>query len=104
MKIEYINPFIESVSELFTTMLDSEAKRGEIGLLKASAFKQEIVALIGLSGPVRGAVALSFPTRTALHIVNRLLGIEVTDVDEMVLDAVAEFVNIVAGAAKAKLN
>ena len=32
MKVEYINPFIESVYELFETMLNSEAKKGEVGL------------------------------------------------------------------------
>ncbi len=34
MKVEYINPFIESVYDLFTTMLGAEAKRGDVGFSK----------------------------------------------------------------------
>lgn len=32
MKVEYINPFIDGVRELFTTMLGCESQRGEVGL------------------------------------------------------------------------
>jgi chemotaxis protein CheX len=104
MRVEFINPFIESVSGLFSTMLSCKAQRGDIALMKNSPFNHEIVALIGMSGPVCGTVAISFPTRTALRIVHRLLGVETAQVDETVLDAMAEFVNIVAGGAKAKLS
>ena len=32
MKVEYINPFIESVFELSSTMLNSKARRGDVGV------------------------------------------------------------------------
>ena len=103
MKIEYINPFIESVYSLFETMLGSKAKRGDVALAKEGENDpRHIMALIGLSGPARGMVSLSFPSSTALNMVNRLLGSDSADVDDAVSDAVAELVNIVAGGAKAK--
>lgn len=104
MRAEFINPFIESVYDLFKTMLGCEARRGEISLARSVSSGHEVIALIGLSGIVRGTVALAFPARTALHMVNRLLGVETIGVNDEVLDAVAELVNIVAGGAKAKLN
>lgn len=104
MKANYINPFIESVHDLFTTMLGCEVRRGEISLASSLTKGSEVIALIGLSGTARGTVALAFPGRTALHMVNRLLGIETIGVNDEVLDAVSELVNIVAGGAKAKLN
>lgn len=104
MKVEYINPFIESVFELFSTMLGCEAKRGEVGFVKNGIGDQEFTALIGLSGPARGSVALSFPANTALAMSGRLLGIELTEMDETIPDALGELVNIVAGGAKAKLH
>lgn len=103
MKVEYINPFIESTYDLFTTMLNAQAKRGDVGLA-GEANPRDIMALIGLSGKARGMVALSFPVDTALNMVNRLLGTEIRLVDDTVSDAIAEMVNIVAGGAKAKLN
>ncbi len=103
MKVEYINPFIESVYDLFSTMLGCQAKRGDIALAKPGGALQEITALIGLSGRARGTVALSFPEPTALAMVGRLLGVEMDTVDETIADALGEMVNIVAGGAKAKL-
>jgi len=107
--VKYINPFIDSINDLFSTMLNARAKRGEIGVAKGSGGSgvgggKDVTALIGLSGSVRGMVALSFPMPTALMIACRLLGNETKVVDGAVADAVAECVNIVAGAAKAKLS
>jgi len=104
MKVEYINPFIESTYELFSTMLSSKAVRGDVGLAKPDANPRDIMSLIGISGRARGMVALAFPVNTALNMVNRLLGTEIRAVDDTVSDAIAEMVNIVAGGAKARMN
>jgi chemotaxis protein CheX len=107
MRVEYINPFMESVHELFTMMLGCQAKRGQLGLTKKGGESRDIrdiMALIGFSGPARGTVALVFPIATALAMVSKLVGKEERVVDETVLDAVGEIVNIVAGGAKAKLH
>lgn len=105
MKVEYINPFIESTYELFSTMLSATAKRGDVGLAGESAGSpRDLMGLIGLSGPARGMVALAFPIDTALNMVNRLLDTDLKVVDDTVSDAIAEMVNIVAGGAKAKIN
>jgi chemotaxis protein CheX len=104
MKVEYINPFIESTYELFSTMLAAKAARGDVGIAGKNANPRDLMALIGISGRARGMVALAFPVDTALHMVNRLLGTEVRTVDDTVSDAIAEMVNIVAGGAKAKLS
>ncbi len=102
MRVEYINPFIESVYDLFTTMLSATAKRGEVGVFRDAPNPRDIMGLIGLSGPARGMVAISFPIETALNMVNKLLGTETKVIDDTVSDAVAELVNIVAGGAKAR--
>ncbi len=105
MKVEYINPFIESVYELFSTMLSAKVQRGDVGVAKGAAGNpRDIMALIGLSGPARGTVALAFPSATALAMVNSLLGTDTRVIDETVSDGIAELVNIVAGSAKAKLT
>lgn len=104
MKAENIKPFIDSVIELYSTMLSCVVQRGEISLLESfSNGHDEVIALIGLSGRVRGTVALAFPVPTALRMVERLLGAPMTSINNDVLDAVAELVNIVAGGAKARI-
>lgn len=102
MKADYINPFIESVHEIFSTMLGCNLERGDVALSKSGGGTRDLTALIGLSGPARGMVALSFPVRTALSVVGKMIGTEIRIVDDTVSDGVAELVNMVAGAAKAK--
>lgn len=104
MKAEYINPFLESVDQLFSNMLGSQAKRGALGTSRGLPAGFEITALIGPSGPAKGTVALSFPTQTAAAMVGRLLGSQPVDASETLIDGVAELVNIIAGNAKAKLS
>ncbi len=104
MKVEYINPFIESLHNLFDTMLGCPVDRGNPNLTRKDGNPRDITALIGLSGNVKGTVALAFPALTALAMVSKLLGMEIKTVDETVTDGLGEIVNMVAGGAKAKLS
>ena len=102
MNVDYINPFIASVLEALDTMLDCEAKRGDIRVVQAGEQHRDVTGIIGLSGAARGTVALSFPNRTALAFISKLLGSNASDADDdTVCDGVAELVNIIAGGAKA---
>ena len=104
MQARHINPFIESVYELFQTMLKGIVERGPIGVTDGGAQPSDMLAIIGISGPTRGTVSIGFPEATALAIVGRILGMPVDKLDDTVSDGVAEVVNMVAGSAKAKLN
>ena len=104
MDVTYINPFIEGVQELFSTMLGSEAVRGDLSLANDMSRPRDITALIGLSGTVRSTVSLTFPAATALAVASQLMGMEIKAVDDTVSDAVGELVNMIAGSAKAKLH
>lgn len=104
MELKYINPFLESVYEVFDSMLSCKVERGNANMVKSMEVTDALVALIGLSGPVCGTVALLIPRDTALKIVGRFVGEDYEDVDENVRDAVAELVNIIAGGAKARLS
>jgi len=102
MKVEYINPLIESVVELFTYTLDSGVKRGEVGVHWEIPDTSDIVALVGMRGRARGTIAISFPVSTALAIAGKMLGEDVRVVDEIVKDKIEELVQIVVGSAKGK--
>jgi chemotaxis protein CheX len=104
VRAEFINPFIESVYNLFQTLMNCEVKREEISLIRSLHPTLDIVGLIGLSGNIRGIVAMAFPVKTALAMVSRIYETEYVVVDSMVIDAVSEFVNVMAGGAQAILN
>lgn len=104
MKIEYVNPFIHSIHELFQTMLSGEVRRGTVGLASKGTISGGITALIGISGFTQGTVALSLPDSTAFAMVSRFLNARLQKTDKMIQDGIAEFVNIIAGSAKAKFT
>lgn len=104
MDVSYINPFIEAVDSVFTTMLDVKPQRNGLKVSDGQAKGPLITSLVGLSGQVSGVVALRFPPETALHLAGRMLGTELAAINEEVIDAVAELVNMVAGSAKAKFH
>lgn len=104
MDVSYINPFIEAVDSVFTTMLNVQPKRAGVKVSNGESKGAVITSLVGLSGQVSGVVALRFPPDTALNLAGRMLGSEVAELNDEVTDAISEMVNMVAGSAKAKLN
>lgn len=101
MKVEFINPFLMSLSRTFRTMLGCEVKRGELSLNTGKL--HEISGLIGLSGRAVGTVILSFSEPVALQSASAMLMTTKESIDEEVIDAIGELTNMVAGSAKAEL-
>lgn len=104
MRVEYINPFIISLKNAFQTMLNCEARRGEVVLKSDNHAKHEISGIIGLSGKAVGTVVLSFSRSVALKAASVMLMADAPDINSDVFDAVGELTNIVAGGAKAQLE
>jgi len=104
MKAENINPFIQSISEVFESMLDSKVAVKDLHLSAADEGHPDIIGLIGLSGTAKGIVALKLPVPTALAIIGKMVGTGFKSVDSSVIDGVGELVNIIAGNAKAKFE
>jgi chemotaxis protein CheX len=102
--LSFAAPFIESISDLFQTMFMEEIKVESIISGTDSVTSRAVTAVIGMSGAVRGTVAIFFPETIACDLAGRLLGMELNAIDETVSDAVAEIVNIVAGGAKGRLS
>jgi chemotaxis protein CheX len=101
---EIVDPFVESVIHFFSKVLECQAMPEEVTPVGGRPTPLEVTALTGLVGPVRGAVALSFPVPVAVEVTTRVVGMETSGVDETVVDVLGEAVNVVAGSAKAKLR
>ncbi len=106
MKAEYINPFVDSICNVFETMLDTKLTRKQ---LRASTdgferVGETVTSVIGISGEASGVVALVFPRNIALVMASRFLGAKLDDFTPDVTDALAELANMVGGSAKSKFN
>ena len=104
MDVRLINPFLESVINVYTTMLHVTPHRSGLHMAQGGASPNSLVALIGMDGPAQGAVALHLPQTTALATVNHWLGMSMTEIDATVSDGIAELVNIIAGQAKTSFS
>lgn len=103
MKVEHINPFIDSTVNVISTMTGHTPTRGKLSLKAETVLAFDVSAIIGIAGDVHGSVVISFPQDVALKVVSSFIG-ETKDVlDDDVQDAVGEFVNMIAGGAKKNL-
>jgi chemotaxis protein CheX len=102
--LSFGRPFIESIQDLFLTMFVEDLKVDSIVGGADAVRSRAVTAVIGLSGAVRGTVAIFLPDHIACDLAGRLLGMELKKVDDTVSDAVAEIVNIVAGGAKGRIS
>jgi chemotaxis protein CheX len=104
MRVEYINPFIASLTHTFRTMLECEVQRGQPSLKDDKTPKYDVSGIIGLSGKAIGTVVLSLSEAVALKAASTMLMSEITSINADVVDAVGELTNVIAGGAKAQLE
>jgi len=104
MDATYITPLIESVKNVFSTMLQWEVEFQTPSLKAVDSATHDVSGIIGLSGDVTGAVVLAFPLATAKSAVSTFVGMEMDEKHEDFADAIGELVNMVTGNAKAKFQ
>ncbi len=104
MKAEFINPFLESLVNVLSTMAMTEASPGKPSLKKEQKAMGDVTGLIGMaSDRAKGSLAITFSEAAIIDITKRMLGEEVKGVDETVTDVVGEITNMVCGGAKKTL-
>jgi chemotaxis protein CheX len=90
-----------ATEEVFSTMLDSNIIAGEAyNETNAPGPSNGIVAVIGLAGAWVGTASLCCSSGAACWMASRMLGMEFTEVNEEVLDAVSEITNMIIGSFK----
>ncbi|MAY74051.1 MAG: chemotaxis protein CheX [Phycisphaerae bacterium] len=102
MNPNYIAPFVASIKNVFSTMLQLEVNVGEPKLKSASEPTHDVSGIIAMSGEVEGTITLSFELNAATAIVALFCGDKLDPSSPDYVDAVGELVNMVSGGAKAK--
>jgi chemotaxis protein CheX len=106
MRVEYINPFVESAFGILKEVLvgTEVIKRGEIYLKPAGMSIQGVAALVGLAGDVEGRVLFDMTKKTALYVVGVMNGETFTAFDEMAKATIQELANMITAQAVTKLH
>jgi CheY-specific phosphatase CheX/FixJ family two-component response regulator len=104
---DFINPFVEAAQSVLATFGEvAEIIPGKPFVLKKGAtLGVDISATIPLISPqFKGLFAIGFPERTFLKVVSAMLESEFDAINSDIQKTVGEFVNIIYGQARRKLN
>jgi len=105
MKVEYVNPFIESASGVLEEIAQLKTERGKLTLKDAKAPFRDVCVILGVVGQVHGQIIYGFDEGTAKNIVSKMMmGAEVLELDEMARSALGELGNMVTGKASIALE
>jgi len=104
MRVEYINPFVESAFSVLKEVLSIDVKRGEIYLKPTSMSIMGVAALVGLAGDVEGRVLFDMTKDTALHVAGAMNGEQFTVLDELGKATIQELANMITAQAVTKLH
>jgi chemotaxis protein CheX len=104
LKVEYINPFLSATLEVLKTMAFMEARPGRPTLKKNDNSCGDVSGVIGITGPVKGSMSITFSRDCILKIVANMLGEEFPEINADIRDATGELTNMISGVARQKLE
>ncbi|MFW5807087.1 MAG: chemotaxis protein CheX [Spirochaetota bacterium] len=108
MRVEYINPFVESAYNVLKEVLNCEVNRGELYLKSTSMPVLGVAAVVGLAGDVEGRVLFDMTKETAINIASAMLeGMDLekpTELDDMGKATITELANMITGQSVTKLH
>lgn len=105
MDARFINPVLNSMVNVFSTMAQMEPRPGTPSLKTDDTANGVVTGIISMEGDrARGSLAITFTEPVMLELVKRMLREEPTEVDDMAKDLTGEIANMVLGGAKAALE
>ena len=104
MRVEYINPFVESAFSVLSEVIEGDVERGELYLKATSQPVLGVAAIIGLTGDVEGRVLLDMDLSTAIAIASTMNSEELKELDDLGKATIAELANMISGQAVTKLH
>jgi chemotaxis protein CheX len=101
MRAEFVNPFLQSMLNVMSTMAHIELTPGKPQRKTDERALGDVSGLIGMIAPqTRGSMSLSFQQSLALEAMRQMLGEAPDELNEEVSDMVGEITNMVTGGAK----
>lgn len=102
---QLVKSLIKDVQEVFINMVGVEdLMHLPIQVDLETHFKECLTAMVGLAGTYNGLVSVHIPWPLAIAFTSLMLGMEVTEINDDVNDAMGEIANMVAGSFKQHLS
>jgi chemotaxis protein CheX len=104
MKMELIQPFINSADAVLAQSLGCETRIGDVAMEEEVYRRKGIAARISIAGDIEGRVIFDMDPATATKVAGYLTGGEIAESDALVRETVCELANMVVGNAVSSLN
>ena len=104
MRMELIQPFMNSAAAVLAQSLGCEARIGDVSMEEEAYRRKGMAALVVITGDIEGRIIFDVDPATAAKVAAFLAGGEVESSDDLVRETVCELANMVIGNAVTTLN
>ena len=105
MRVEYINPFVETSYRVLKEVLGgADVKRGDLYLKSTAMPVMGVAALVGLAGDVEGRVLFDMTFETALNIASKMNEERLPAFDDLAKATISELANLITAQSVTKLH
>ena len=101
MDVKFINPVLNSVLNVLSTMAQLEVRPGKPSIKENTSAQGDVTGYMTMQSPqANGSMAITFSKPAILDITKRMLGESHEEINETILDMTGELANMAVGGAK----
>lgn len=104
MKPNISEYFSLSVKEVLASLCQCEVEIGRAKMRNLSQTIDEVTIFLEAAGKIRGQILYIMSKEFALELASTMVGLPITDMDELSLSALSEVGNIITGSTMTKLS
>ena len=104
MRMELIQPFINSADAILAQVMHCSTKIGDVSMEQEAYRRKGTASVVAIHGDIEGRVILDLDPKTAIHVASQLCGVPVEESEDIVRETVNELANMVIGNAVTLLN
>jgi len=97
MKVEFVNPFVESAVSVIRDMCGSNIQKGQLSVKKSIISTLGVAPIIGVTGSITGRVIYDMSFATALKLSSVMNGEEISEFNDLCQSTISELSNIITG-------
>ncbi len=99
-----VEDIISCTNEVFETMIPMDIKCNGSYYRKENMISSDVTSLVSFTGEHSGIVAFFGSKDIAIKITSEMLGMEIAEIDQDVIDAMGELSNMIGGTLKNKVT
>ena len=104
MRVEYINPFVDSAIEVLKKTVTNEIIRGELSLRNSVTPMMGLALIVGITGQVTGRVVIDMPQDLGLQIASIMNEEKLNNFDDLTNATLTELANMIVANAVTNLH